>query len=467
MSLVVTSCSQTVTEEVPASVPEESVTEMTAEPLKPIEITEDYDGPILGTENWHMESEDLSWGNISYINIFLIDDDTGKTLATYGGLTDEVSAYLTDLNCDGEYELVCNTNMGTTSEMLSYTCIFRLNNGVIEIAYPCYGDLEKSSFVTSYPTVANMLELDINSLNCNDYCDKYDLETDKILLIDRINKTEYEITYDCLGFCPYVLPETDETTPIAQLPSDEIDINYKTADPVVTDISDTEKEITFYRDGMEIEGKLYLPEGDGPFPVIVLCCGLMQPYSDYEADAQGFAEAGYAAVVFSFIDYSDPNGEQPADYGEVFLSETADLYAVMDSLSLLPETDTSKVYLWGHSLGGLVAAFAGCDRGSEVNGLLLVEPAIVIGEELTVKYEDETCETLRIYDLLTDCDLNTVIYMGTHDGYGDDPTSFDQLLEVLPSGELVIIEGADHFFEGEYGEMMVEDACGKISSWND
>ena len=137
------------------------------------------------------------------------------------------------------------------------------------------------------------------------------------------------------------------------------------------------------------------------------------------------------------------------------------------SLCLLPETDTSEIYLWGHSLGGLVAAFAGCDRGSEVKGLLLVEPAIVIGEELTVKYEDETCETLRIYDLLTDCDLNIVIYMGTHDGYGDDPTSFDQVLEVLPSGELVIIEGADHFFEDEYGEMMVEDACEKISSWND
>ena len=31
--------------------------------------------------------------------------------------------------------------------------------------------------------------------------------------------------------------------------------------------------------------------------------------------------------------------------------------------------------------------------------------------------------------------------------------------------ELVIIDGADHFFEGEYGEEMVEDACDKIASW--
>ena len=465
MCIFMTSCSQPATEEVPASLPEESVIETTAEPLEPIEITEDYEGAVLGVENWHMETEDLSWGSVAYINIYLIDDDTGKAFAAFGGLADEVCAFLTDLNSDGGYEVVCNTNMGTTSEMLSYTCIFRLNDGVIEIAYPCYGDLENSSFNTMYPTVAKKLDLDINSLNCNDYCDKYDFGTDKILLVDLVNNAEYEITYDCLDFCPYALPDTDETGQTEQTPSDEIDIIYETADPVITDISDTVKQITFYRNGMEIEGKLYLPEGDGPFPVIVLSCGLMQPYEDYEADAQGFADSGYAAVVFSFIDYSDPNGEQPSDYGAVFLSETADLYAVMDSLDSLPGIDTDNVYLWGHSLGGLIAAFAGCNRGSEVKGMLLVEPAIVIGEELAVTYEDGTCETLRIYDLLADCDLNTVIYMGTHDGYGEDPTSFDQVLEVLPSGELVIVEGADHFFEGEYGEMMVEDACEKIASW--
>ena len=53
--------------------------------------------------------------------------------------------------------------------------------------------------------------------------------------------------------------------------------------------------------------------------------------------------------------------------------------------------------------------------------------------------------------------------MGTHDGYGEDPASFDKALEVLENGQLVIIGGADHFFEGEYGQMMVEDAREKIA----
>ena len=319
---------------------------------------------------------------------------------------------------------------------------------------------------------AAIYDLDINITNYSYYSDKYDPERNMIIVTDTSTGAEYEVLWESLVWFTQdeidamIEEEEGGSTDTADIPSDDIDISYSTAEPVITDITDTEKEITFYRDDMEIEGKLYLPEGDGPFPVIILCCGLMQPYSDYEADAQGFADNGYAAVVFSFIDYSDPDGEQPTDFSNVFMSETGDLYAVMDSLEYLPGVDIDNVYLWGHSFGGFVAAFAGSDRESEVAGLILVEPTIVAGEELPVTYEDGTSATLRIYDLLDSCDLDTVIYMGTHDGFGDDPTSFDQVLEVMPSAELVIIDGADHFFEGEYGQQMVEDVCEKITSWS-
>ena len=153
------------------------------------------------------------------------------------------------------------------------------------------------------------------------------------------------------------------------------------------------------------------------------------------------------------------------DHGEVLLSQVKDLYAVMDNLAALPGVDTSTVFLWGHSYGGFVAAYAGSLRSDEISGLILVEPSIAMNEYLIM--QEEPLISVNIFEMLGKIDDDTVIYMGTHDGYGDDPTSFDQVLEVLPSGELVIIEGADHFFEGEYGEMMVKDACEKIASWND
>lgn len=460
MLMGITSCNKAV--ETSVAISESEPTAETVKPFTPVEITEEYDGPILGISDWHIETEDLSWGGTIVYNIWFIDEDTGKDFAVYGGLADDISAYLADLNGDGEPELVCTGGWGTDTKFNSCTSVYRLNDGVIEIAYPCYGDMTKSSFIASYPTIAKRLGIDINSNNYLDYSDRFDPVSNTIILSND-DGTEYAITYDDLEFCEYIASGSGEPAWTEELASDDIDITYETADPVITDVSATEKAVTFYRDGMEIEGRLYLPEGDGCFPVVVLSCGLMQPYTDYVDDARAFAANGYAAVVFSFIGYSDPDGENPSDYGEVFLSETADLYSVLDSLNKLPDVDSSNVYLWGHSFGGLVTAFAGCERASEIKGLILVEPSIPIGEMLTVTNEDGTSETLRIYDLLKDCKLNTVIYMGTHDGYGEDPASFDKALEILENGQLVIIGGADHFFEGEYGQMMVEDACEKIA----
>lgn len=466
--LLMTACTNQPVEETSAESTVGSSVEETVSSFTPIEINEDYSGSILGVDNWHIETEDLSYGSIDYTNVYLIDDDTGMAFAAYGGVADEISAYITDLNGDGDLEVVCNTNAGSELDMHSYTCVFRSNSGNIEIAYLCYGDLDADPTYGNYPYVAEELGLDITASNYSDYSDIYDPATNKIMLTNHADGSEYEISYEYLQFTSfsslYSAVEDEESVG----PSDDIDIVYETAEPIVTDVSDTEKEITFYRDGMEIEGKLYLPEGEGPFPVIVMSCGLMQPYTDYEAEAQAFAANGYAAVAFSFIDYSDPEGENPdpSKMGTIFLSEIRDLYAVMDSLSYLPGVDSGNVYLWGHSFGGLTAAYAGCDRTSDVSGLILVEPALVIGWYMPVVYEDGSSATLRIYDLLETCDLDTVIYMGTHDGYGMDPTSFDDVLAIMPSAELVIIDGADHYFEDEYGQQMVEDACDKITGWN-
>ena len=439
--------------------------ETTVKHFAPIEVTEDYKGPLLGVEKWSIVKEDISWGGAKLNNVFFIDIATGKKFAAYSGPVDEISAYLTDFDGDGQPELVCNSAWGIPPEFTSHTSVFRLNAGVIEIATPCYGDLKKNSSTENYPTVAKKLGIGINSENFRDYSDKYDPATNTIRLFNA-DGAEHEIPYDCLEFEQFLGYESDNGSGTEQLPSDEIDIKYETAEPVVTDISDREKSVSFFRDGMKIDGKLYLPKGNGPFPTVVLSCGLMQPYADYIADAQAFAKNGYAAIVFSFIGYSDPNEPEPSDNGKVFLSETADLYAVLDSLKSLPKVDSTNIYLWGHSFGGLVSAFAGCNRESSIKGVLLVEPTIVVGENLSVTYEDGTNKILRMYALLKDSKLKTVIYVGTHDGYGDEPGAFDRVLNILRSAKLVTIDGADHFFNGEYGQKMVEDACKQMKSWD-
>ncbi len=471
LCLVMTSCSRAVTEEVTAPLTEESVTETTAELFDPILISDDYDGPILGIENWHIETGKMSFGGWTICSYHFIEDNTGIEFAYYAGYEDDVTAYLADLDGDGEPELVCNEQTGAFDAMQFHTVIFRLNDGVIERAYYCLGDWDFSVKPEydyeeeTYPLFAEANGITITTKNSEQFTDQYYPDSNRIILTDEGTGKQYELNYDYLVFYPFVT--SGEATEVQLESSVDGEIIYTTAEPLVTNVSDTAKKLTFYRDDSELDGMLYLPEGDGPFPVIILCCGFSQPYTDYEAKAQSFADNGYAAVVFDFgcnVDGSTPeNGA--FDHGEVLLSQVKDLYAVMDNLAALPGVDTSTVFLWGHSYGGFVAAYAGSLRSDEISGLILVEPSIAMNEYLIM--QEEPLISVNIFEMLGKIDDDTVIYMGTHDGYGDDPTSFDQVLEVLPSGELVIIEGADHFFEGEYGEMMVKDACEKIASWND
>lgn len=471
MCLAVTSCSQAVTE-APASSSEESVTETTVKPFEPILITEDYDGPILGVENWHIDTGNLSFSQWAYYSYHFIIDDTGVEFACYAGVPDEANAYLADLDGDGNPEFVCNEQTGRFGQMKYHTVIFRLNNGVIERGFYCLGDWDfsiKGEYdieEETYPLFAAANGIDITTANSNQFSDQYYPDSNKIVLTNESTGEQYDMNYDYLVFYPFITEEADNTEPALESSVDG-DIVYTTDKPLVADISATEKKLVFHRDDTEINGKLYLPEGDGQYPVIILSCGLSQPYTDYESKAKLFAANGYAAVVFDFttnIDGSVPESGAFDNQGEVLFSQIKDLYAVMDSIDSLPGVDDSDVYIWGHSFGGLVTAYAGRRRASEIKGLILVEPTIAMNEYIVMQEEPKIA--VNIFEMLGKISADTVIYMGTHDGYGDDPTSFDLALEVLPSGELVIIEGADHFFEGEYGDKMVEDACGKIVSWN-
>ena len=48
----------------------------------------------------------------------------------------------------------------------------------------------------------------------------------------------------------------------------------------------------------------------------------------------------------------------------------------------------------------------------------------------------------------------------------DFPHFYDKAIESLPEGELLIIEGADHLMNGEYGMQMAEQAAAVLNSRN-
>jgi dienelactone hydrolase len=60
---------------------------------------------------------------------------------------------------------------------------------------------------------------------------------------------------------------------------------------------------------------------------------------------------------------------------------------------------------------------------------------------------------------MKDMKIPMLIFMGAHDGFGEDPDAFKDALAASSKVELKIIDDADHFFEGEAETEMVKFAC--------
>lgn len=110
--------------------------------------------------------------------------------------------------------------------------------------------------------------------------------------------------------------------------------------------------------GMLIPGKrgkllavCYLPEGPGPWPVVVLCHGIpgIERLMDF---ALALREAGFAALCFHYSGCFGSDGDYAV--GHCF----EDTQSVVDYVlrNEFGDFDTDRLFLLGHSMGGLMAA---------------------------------------------------------------------------------------------------------------
>ena len=223
----------------------------------------------------------------------------------------------------------------------------------------------------------------------------------------------------------------------------------------VLDYTDTKKQIFIYRDDVELSGILYLPEGDGPFPVVFFASAIGSGYDYLEDIAKRLTKNGMATVLFNFA------GVAGTDDLTV-LTEAEDLKAVIGGVRTLPVIDSSNVFLFGHSFGGLVASYVGCNYPEEIKGMILLEPAYHLKDEISGSDPDmstipesiltnrfiEDLNTFDIYDYMPSFNGNVIIFLGTAEGsFGRTwPSLYDKAQEQFPSAELIYVEGADHGF---------------------
>ena len=124
----------------------------------------------------------------------------------------------------------------------------------------------------------------------------------------------------------------------------------------------TRKLFRYRSEGLDLYGFINIPAGEGPFPVIVMAHGYIDPaefstldYSVRYADA--LTEAGYIAI------HPNLRGYGPSESGENVLG-TGDAIDVLNLIALvrqqagteglLKEADGARIGLWGHSMGGAI-----------------------------------------------------------------------------------------------------------------
>jgi cephalosporin-C deacetylase-like acetyl esterase len=103
--------------------------------------------------------------------------------------------------------------------------------------------------------------------------------------------------------------------------------------------------------GITLRGHLYLPEGDGPFPLVVMAGGwcyvkeLVQP--EY---AKVFAASGIAALVFDYRNFGDSDGE-PRQHLDPW-EQIEDYRNAISFAETLPEVRRDRIGIWGISYSG-------------------------------------------------------------------------------------------------------------------
>ena len=269
-------------------------------------------------------------------------------------------------------------------------------------------------------------------------------------------------------------------------------------EPLLETINFIRYPIEYQSDGLTITGILQIPTvGEPPFPVIVMNHGFFSRYVYSSGDgtdraAEFLNRKGYLTVS------SDYRTWGRSDTGEslFYSGQVIDVINLVYALPSIPEADTERIGMWGHSMGGGITAKVLTVLGGQIKAAVLYSSvsadfADVIGRwgpgcvgdvyegeltfgcnssdvlplslpaDLTASYFDavsdpvmlEAVSPLYHFDRVT---APVQIHYGTEDGKTSAGTPpewsqkmYEAFIEAGVDAELVAYQGEEHSFIGD------------------
>lgn len=191
----------------------------------------------------------------------------------------------------------------------------------------------------------------------------------------------------------------------------------------------TETDIVFGGEEFPLEGTLTMPEGEGPFPAVVVVAGSGPNQRDgtigggsiYRDLAYGLASQGIASIRYDKRTYSYGPAAAPDGF-DIDDEVTEDAIYAIDYLHTVDAVDTDSIFVVGHSQGGMLAPRIAQQDGRVAGIVMMAAPARPFDEVVSEQVEyiaevnpaasDEALEQLR--DL-----ANTLRALRTGEGLDD------------------------------------------------
>lgn len=272
--------------------------------------------------------------------------------------------------------------------------------------------------------------------------------------------------------------EVSETqTPARESASDAVQaeaVNFQVSDQPI--YAYETQELYAQRGENRIYGVIYIPQDAGEvMPAIVYAHGLGGSHRSGQQYAEAMASRGYVVYCFDFCGGSPGSRSDGSQYDMSIFTEQADLEAVIDRIRQLEYVDGDNIFLLGSSQGGAVSAMTAADDPDAFAGVVLLYPAFVLVDDAKAQFNsvEEIPETIYhlfmtlgrtyfedlldydIYADIRDFDRDVLLIHGDADGIV--PLSYsERAVEVYPSAELKVLEGAGHGFSGEDAQRAID-----------
>lgn len=155
------------------------------------------------------------------------------------------------------------------------------------------------------------------------------------------------------------------------------------------------EELSYTFNDEKIYGKIYKTEKEGKQPIIILSHGLSLDHTLMIPYAEKLLKRGINAYIYDFRGggYNSLSDGQISDM--TIESEKEDLNFIIDSLKKEEFVDEEKIYVAGHSQGGLVSSLVAPTR-DDIRALFLFAPAYEIPDDMKEKDNPHDYNVLNV-----------------------------------------------------------------------